>query len=450
MLTSSAKVLIANRGEIAIRVIRACRELSLPCVLAYSEADRNSLPVQMADEAVCIGAGPSAESYLKLDRIFSAASMTGATAIHPGYGFLSENPHFAEVCEDCGLIFVGPSARAIRTLGNKAAARRAMQAAGVPVVPGSDRILSGLEEARECAAALGYPVILKATNGGGGKGMRIVMRPEELPVAYANAGSEAEKAFGDGSLYMEKYQINPRHVEFQIMADRYGNVIHLGDRDCSLQRHHQKIIEEAPCPALSAELRETMGNMAVRAAQAVNYVGAGTIEFLLTDDGQFYFMEMNTRIQVEHPVTEAVTGCDIVREQLKVALGEQLSWRQEDIRLTGHAIEVRVNAEDPKRNFAPCPGRVGFFLPPGGPGIRVDSHLYSGYVIPPYYDSLLAKVIAHAPTRGQAIIRARNALREFIAEGVTTTIPFARELLNSDEFTQAKYNTGTLDSILNS
>ncbi len=450
MLTSKTKVLIANRGEIALRIIRACRELSLPCVVAYSEADRHSLPVQMADEAVCIGPGAASESYLKLDRIITVVAMTGATVIHPGYGFLSENPHFAEVCEDGALTFVGPSSQAIRAMGNKAAARRLMKSAGVPVIPGSEGRLADLAEARRCADALGYPVMLKAVAGGGGKGMRIVASPDALPAAFDNAGREAERAFGNGALYMEKLLTRARHVEFQIMADRYGHVVHLGDRDCSLQRRHQKLIEESPSPALSPALRTRMGEMAVRAVQAARYEGTGTVEFLLAEDGSFYFLEMNTRIQVEHAVTEMVTGCDIVREQLKVAMGEPLSWRQEDIRQVGHAIELRVNAEDPRRNFAPCPGKVTFFLPPGGPGIRVDSHLYSGYVIPPYYDSLVAKVIAQAPTRGQAIIRARNALRELIVEGVETTKDFSLDLLNSRQFTDADYDTGTLDGIATS
>ena len=448
MESSLPKILIANRGEIALRVVRACRELGLPSVVVFSEADRESLAVRLADEAVCIGKGPATESYLKIERIIAAAELTRASAIHPGYGFLSENAHFAEVCAECNLIFIGPHARSIRTLGNKSAARTAMLAAGVSVIPGSDGVLHDAQEALRWASRLGYPVLLKAVSGGGGKGMRIVHNEAEMVSSFNMASQEAERAFSDGLLYLEKFQINPRHVEFQLMADRHGNVIHLGDRDCSLQRHHQKLVEETPCTALTAELREKMGETAISAAKAVDYVGAGTVEFLLSADGNYYFMEMNTRLQVEHPVTEMVTGADLVREQIRIALGDKLSWRQKDIRLRGHAIEVRINAEDPRRNFAPCPGKVTHYLPPGGPGVRVDSHLYSGYVIPPYYDSMLGKIIVHGANREQAIARSKNALRELQVEGVSTSRDFAMKLLALPQFISGDYHSGTVEELL--
>ncbi len=448
MESSLPKILIANRGEIALRVLRACRELGLPSVVVFSEADRDSLAVRLADQSVCIGRGPATESYLKIERIIAAAELTRASAIHPGYGFLSENAHFAEVCAECNLIFIGPHARSIRTLGNKSAARSAMLAAGVSVIPGSEGVLHDVQDALRWGAKLGYPVFLKAVSGGGGKGMRIVRNETEMLASFNIASQEAERAFSDGSLYLEKFQINPRHVEFQLMADRHGHVVHLGDRDCSMQRHHQKLIEETPCTALTAELRAKMGETAINAAKAVDYVGAGTVEFLLDNDGNYYFMEMNTRLQVEHPVTEMVTGADLVREQIRIALGDKLSWRQSNIHLRGHAIEVRINAEDPRRNFAPCPGQVTHYLPPGGPGVRVDSHLYSGYVIPPYYDSMLGKIIVQGSNREQAIARCKNALRELRVDGVNTSRDFALQLLELPQFVSGDYHSGTVGELM--
>ncbi len=445
METIIPKILIANRGEIAVRIIRACRELGLPSVLVFSEADRESLPVKMADEAICIGRGPASESYLKIERIIAAAELSRASAIHPGYGFLSENAHFAEVCDECNLIFIGPNARSIRTLGNKSAARTAMLEAGVPIVPGSDGPVLDSADAGKWAERLGYPVMLKAASGGGGKGMRVVWTPDELEKVFQLASQEATRAFSDGTLYMERYLSQPRHVEFQLMADHHGNIVHLGDRDCSLQRRHQKLLEETPSPGLSPELRQKMGETAIQAAKAVSYIGAGTVEFLLNSDGEFFFMEMNTRLQVEHGVTEMLTGTDLVREQLLTALGNRLSWRQKNIRAQGHVLEIRINAEDPARNFLPCPGRVQNYLPPGGPGIRVDSHLYSGYVIPPYYDSMLAKIIVQGASREQAIARARGALQELVIEGVTTNRDFALQLLSMPDFVSGNYHSSTVE-----
>ena len=445
METIIPKILIANRGEIAVRIIRACRELGLPSVLVFSEADRESLPVKMADEAICIGRGPASESYLKIERIIAAAELSRASAIHPGYGFLSENAHFAEVCDECNLIFIGPNARSIRTLGNKSAARTAMLEAGVPIVPGSDGPVLSSADAGKWAERLGYPVMLKAASGGGGKGMRIVWTPDELEKVFQLASQEATRAFSDGTLYMERYLSQPRHVEFQLMADHHGNIVHLGDRDCSLQRRHQKLLEETPSPGLSPELRQKMGETAIQAAKAVSYIGAGTVEFLLNSEGEFFFMEMNTRLQVEHGVTEMLTGTDLVREQLLTALGNRLSWRQKNIRSQGHVLEIRINAEDPSRNFLPCPGRVQNYLPPGGPGIRVDSHLYSGYVIPPYYDSMLAKIIVQGASREQAIARARGALQELVIEGVTTNRDFALQLLSMPDFVSGNYHSSTVE-----
>ncbi len=444
-----AKILIANRGEIALRVIRACRELQLPNILVFSEADRNALPTRLADEAICIGAAPAIESYLKLDRIIAAAELTGATAIHPGYGFLSENPHFAEVCEACNLKFIGPSSQAISILGDKAAARNAMKAAGLPVIPGSEGVVANIPDALAQAEKLGYPVMLKASAGGGGKGMRAVMDANQLPSAFHTASAEARLAFGNGSLYLEKCLIEPRHVEIQLMADQQGRVLTFGERDCSLQRNHQKLIEESPCPVLPEEVRKQMCEAAVKAAQTVGYVGAGTVEFLYEPASrQFFFMEMNTRLQVEHPVTEMVTGRDLVREQITVALGKPLHWKQSEIRCHGHAIEIRINAEDPAHGFSPCPGKIGFYQPPGGPGVRVDSHLYDGYEVPPFYDSMLAKVIVHDESRELTRQRALQALRELSIEGVVTTAPFAREVLASSEFASGDYHTDTLEQLL--
>lgn len=446
--SSLPKILIANRGEIALRILRACRELGLPSVVVFSEPDRESLAVKLADEAICIGRGPASESYLKIERIIAAAELSRSSAIHPGYGFLAENAHFAEVCAECNLIFIGPHARSIRTLGNKSAAREAMLSAGVSVIPGSEGVLVDAQDALRWGEKLGYPVLLKAVSGGGGKGMRIVHERSEMLSSYSMASQEAERAFSDGSLYLEKFQVAPRHVEFQLMADRHGNVIHLGDRDCSLQRHHQKLLEETPCTALTVELRRQMGRTAIAAAKAVGYVGAGTVEFLLSQSGEYYFMEMNTRLQVEHPVTEAVTGADLVCEQIRIALGDKLSWKQKDIKLRGHAIEIRINAEDPKRNFSPCPGLVSNYLPPGGPGVRVDSHLYSGYVVPPYYDSMLAKIIVQGADRKQAIARSRSALRELRVEGVKTSAAFAEKLLEMPEFVSGEYHSASVEQKL--
>ncbi|MCL6516196.1 acetyl-CoA carboxylase biotin carboxylase subunit [Alicyclobacillus sp.] len=439
------RVLIANRGEIAVRVIRACKELGMETVAVYSEADREALHVQMADEAYCIGPAPSKQSYLHIPSIMSVATLTGVDAIHPGYGFLSENADFAEVCEACGITFIGPSARAIEAMGDKSMAKETMKRAGVPTVPGSDGLLKDAEEALALAEQVGYPVVIKATAGGGGKGIRIVRDPESLRQAVTTAQREAETAFGNAGVYLEKYIERMRHVEIQVLADRHGNVIHLGERDCSVQRRLQKLVEESPCPVLSPETRAAMGAAAVAAARAVDYVGAGTVEFIYTPEGQFYFMEMNTRIQVEHPVTEWVTGVDLVREQILAAAGEPLSIRQEDVTLTGHAIECRINAEDPERNFLPSPGRITAYLPPGGIGVRVDSAAYPGYVVPPTYDSMIAKLIVWAPTREQAIDRMQRALGEFRIEGVRTTIPFHQRLLRNEKFRAGDVSTRFLE-----
>ncbi|MBQ4480951.1 MAG: acetyl-CoA carboxylase biotin carboxylase subunit [Victivallales bacterium] len=443
------KVLIANRGEIALRIIRACRELQLPNLVVFSEADRNALPTRLADEAICIGSASPIDSYLKPDRIIAAAELTGATAIHPGYGFLAENSHFAEACEACKLTFIGPSSHAISILGDKVAARNAMKAAGVPVIPGSDEVVGSISDALASAETIGYPVMLKASAGGGGKGMRVVLDANQLPGAYHTASAEARLAFGNGSLYLEKYLVDPRHVEIQLLADLQGKVLTFGERDCSLQRNHQKMIEESPCPGLPDGIRKQMCEAAVKAAQAVGYTGVGTVEFLYEPStDQFFFMEMNTRLQVEHPVTEMVTGRDLVRAQIEVALGKTLRWKQSEIRNQGHAIEIRINAEDPDRDFMPCPGTVKFYQPPGGAGVRVDSHLYDGYTIPPFYDSLLAKIIVRDETRELARRKAMQALRELVIEGVTTTTRFAAELLDLPEFASGDYHTGTLEKLL--
>ena len=446
MPNTQQKILIANRGEIAVRIIRACRTMGLPNVVVFSEADRYSLPALMADEAICIGRAPAHESYLKMDRIIAAAELCGATAIHPGYGFLAENAHFAEICKECGLVFIGPSPEAIKAMGDKNAARNAMKKAGIPVVPGSDGEINSLEEAEECALKLGYPVIFKAVNGGGGRGMRIAQNDDELKAAFETATSEAQHSFNAPALYLEKYQIHPRHVEVQLLADNFGHIVHLGDRDCSMQRRHQKVIEESPCPALSRTLRNNILETALKAAASVNYSGVGTIEFLVSGE-VFHFMEMNTRLQVEHPVTEATTGIDLVQEQIRVALNQPLSMKQSDCHVAGHAIEMRINAEDPDRGFAPCPGKIDFFLPPGGPGIRVDSHVFSGYSVPPFYDNLLAKIIAFGPDRKTALTRADIALRELTIRGIPTNIAFLRHIINSNAFISGDYHTGTLEEI---
>jgi len=439
------KVLIANRGEIALRVIRACRELGISTVAVYSEADRESLHVRFADDDVCIGPPPSRLSYLNIPRIIAASEITGADAIHPGYGFLAENAEFAEICRASNITFIGPTAEQIRAMGDKASARRLAREAGIPTVPGSDGILETAEDALVVALEIGFPVIIKATAGGGGKGMRIAREAEQFGELFSLAQNEALAAFGNGDVYVERYLEHPRHVEIQVLGDQHGRVVHLGERDCSIQRRHQKLIEESPSPALTAELRSRMGEAAIALASAIGYVGAGTIEFLLDADGRFYFMEMNTRIQVEHPVTEMVTGFDLVKEQIRVAAGEPLSFPQELNGLRGHAIECRVNAEDPYRNFQPSPGHITAYHPPGGPGVRVDTHVYAGYTVPPYYDSLLAKVIVHGRDRAEALARMGQALDSFILEGVTTTIPFLSRVIRHPAFVAGTVDTRFLE-----
>ena len=440
------RVLIANRGEIAVRIIRACRELEIETVAVYSAADRDALHVQLATRAVCIGPARAAESYLNQAAILTAAVETGCDAVHPGYGFLSENPDFADLCAKCGLKFIGPSGDVIRQMGSKAAAKALMRRSGVPVVPGSEGAVD-LEEARRVADEVGYPVLVKASAGGGGRGMRRVDRPEDLPALFQAAQSEAVACFGNGELYVEKLILHPRHIEFQILADSQGNVIHLGERDCSIQRKNQKLIEESPSRALTPQLREEMGRAAVAAAKAAGYVGAGTVEFVLSPQGQFYFIEMNTRIQVEHPVTELVTGVDLVKEQLRVA-GLPLSFAQEDIHVSGHAIECRINAEDPEHDFRPCPGKTEFLHLPGGPGVRVDTALYPGYEVSPFYDSLVAKVLVHAPTRLEAIRRMRRSLEELVIEGYPTNSALAHLIMHDGEFVRGQYDTSFLDKNL--
>ena len=438
------KVLIANRGEIALRVIRACRELGVETVAVYSEADRESLHVRFADDDVCIGPAPARDSYLRIPRLIAAAEITGADAIHPGYGFLAENAEFAETCAASGITFIGPTPHQIRTMGDKSAARAAMIANGVPVVPGSPGPVEDVDEALAIAEQMGFPVIIKASAGGGGKGMRVARDIDDFARSFQLARSEALSAFGNGSVYVEKYLERPRHVEFQILGDTHGNVIHLGERDCSVQRRHQKLIEEAPSPAMTPELRATMGEAAVRGAKAIEYVGAGTIEMLLDEDGSFYFMEMNTRIQVEHPVTEQLTGIDLVKEQIRVAAGERLSVLELPA-LRGHVIECRINAEDPARGFQPSPGRIEVFHPPGGPGVRLDTHVYAGYTVPPYYDSLLAKLIVQGRDRDEALRRMQLALESFIIEGVTTTAPFLARVMTHPGFRDGIVDTKWLE-----
>ena len=442
------KVLIANRGEIALRIIRACKEMGIKTVAVYSQADADSLHVRNADTAICIGPAAPGASYLLIDRILSVAAICDVDAIHPGYGFLAENAYFAEACRKHKITFIGPTPEAMRALGDKNTARDTMKRAGVPTTPGSDGLILSESDALKTAHTLGYPVIIKASAGGGGRGMRIAHTDASLIQSYHAAKSEAEIAFGDGALYMEKYLVNPRHIEFQIIADNYGNVVHLGERDCSIQRRQQKLLEESPSPSLNPKLRERMGAAAVKAAKAANYSNVGTIEFLLTDEEEFYFMEMNTRVQVEHPVTEQVTGVDIIKEQIRVAAGEKLSFRQKDIKVTGHAIECRINAENPARNFAPCPGLVKLFVPAGGPGVRVDTHVYTGYRIPPYYDSMIAKLIVVGADREQALARCRRALDEFIVEGVSTTIPFSQLIMSNKDFIAGHYDTGFIERMM--
>ena len=442
------KILIANRGEIALRIIRACKEMGIKTVIAYSQADEDSLPVRLADQAVCIGSAPSSASYLLIERIISVGEICDVDAIHPGYGFLSENAHFAEVCKSCNITFIGPGAEQMRAMGDKSNARETMRKAGVPVTPGSHGVINTEEEALKEAHALKYPVIVKASAGGGGRGMRIAHNDPSLIQGFHAAKTEAERAFGDGEVYIEKYIENPRHIEVQILADSYGNVLHLGERDCSLQRRHQKLIEESPSPALSASLRKKMGEAAVKAAKAAKYVNAGTIEFLLGPNDQFYFMELNTRVQVEHPVTEMITGVDIIKEQIRIAAGEKLSLTQKNVEFRGHAIECRINAENPYNNFSPCPGRIEFYNAPGGPGVRVDSHAYNGYRIPPHYDSMIGKLIVHGDTRAEAIAKCRRALSEYFIEGVKTTIPFEQFIIDTREFIEGHYDTGFIERLI--
>lgn len=440
------KVLVANRGEIAVRIIRACRELGIETVAVFSQADRDALHVQLADEAYCIGPTASKDSYLNFTNIMSVATLTGCDAIHPGYGFLAENEAFAELCRECNVTFIGPSPEAIAKMGIKDIARETMREAGVPIVPGSRGVIESLEEARAIAAEIGYPVIIKATAGGGGKGIRVARNEEELVKGINITQQEAATAFGNPGVYIEKYIEDFRHVEIQVLADSYGNTIHLGERDCSIQRRLQKLVEEAPSPALDDDMRRRMGEAAVKAAKAVNYTGAGTVEFIYDHrNKQFYFMEMNTRIQVEHPVTELITGVDLVKEQIRVAAGEKLSLTQEDVSFNGWAIECRINAENPAKNFMPSPGKIAMYLPPGGPGVRVDSAAYPGYTIPPYYDSMIAKLIVHAPTREEAIARMRRALSEFVIEGIHTTIPFHIKLMEHEKFQSGEFNTKFLE-----
>ena len=435
------KLLIANRGEIALRILRSCRELGIPTVAIHSTVDRNALHVQLADEAVCVGEAPSGRSYLNIPNILAAATSRGADAIHPGYGFLAENANFAEICQDHGLTFVGPSPEAIRSMGDKSTAKATMQSVGVPTIPGSEGLLATPAEAAALAAEMGYPVMIKATAGGGGRGMRLVPSADQIESLFKAAQGEAEAAFGNPGLYMEKFIDRPRHVEVQVLADRHGNVVHLGERDCSIQRRHQKLLEEAPSPGLDPALRERMGEAAVKAARQINYEGAGTVEFLGDRSGGFYFMEMNTRIQVEHPVTEMVTGIDLIAEQLRIAGGEPISVRQEEIKLTGHAIECRINAEDPAHNFRPAPGKITGWLPPGGPGVRIDSHVYTGYEIPPYYDSLIGKLIVWGVDRDAALRRLKRALSECAVTGIPTTIDFHLALLERPEFQRGEVYT---------
>jgi len=443
------KVLIANRGEIALRVIRACRELNIRTVAVYSEADRESLHVKMADEAVCIGAPKSAFSYLNINALISAAQITDADAIHPGYGFLSENAHFAEVCASCGIKFIGPTPESMRSMGDKISARRIMKKHNVPVVEGTVDPLKDKEEARAIAKKIGYPVIIKATAGGGGRGMRVCHTEAALLVNFGMAQAEAEACFSNGALYMEKYIQRPRHIEIQIAADEHGNVIHLGERDCTIQRRHQKLIEEAPSPVVDEKLRKKIGEYAIKAAKAIDYHNVGTIEFLMDMvTKEVFFCEMNTRVQVEHPVTEVVTDIDILKLQLQIAQGIKLPFKQEDIKISGHAFEIRINAEDPDNNFAPCPGKIAFVHFPGGWGVRVDSHIYSGYSIPPYYDSLIGKLVVRGHNRAEAIKTVKRCLDEMVIDPIKTTIPFARRIMDDDDFRAGQYDTSYLNKFL--
>lgn len=443
------KVLIANRGEIAVRIIRACRELGLKTVAIYSEIDKDAMHTELADEAICVGTSKSKDSYLNESNIISAAVVTGCNAIHPGFGFLSEKASFASICEECNIKFIGPSSETISIMGNKSVAREIMKNANVPVIPGSEGIIETIDDARIEAKKIGYPIMIKASLGGGGKGIRIVSNEDELENAFFTAKSEAKNNFGDDSVYMEKFIENPRHIEFQILGDNFGNIIHLGERDCTIQRRNQKVLEEAPSYILNDELRSKMGNAAINAAKAVNYINAGTIEFLLDKHGNFYFMEMNTRIQVEHPVTEMITSIDIVKEQLKIANGDELKISQDDIKLKGHAIECRINAENPNKSFAPCPGKIKFLNLPGGNGIRVDTAVYNGYTIPPTYDSMIAKLISYGKTREEAISKMIRALSEFVIEGIESNIDFQIDILNNEIFRLGTFDTSFISKEYN-
>lgn len=436
------KILIANRGEIAVRIIRACQEMGIATVAVYSEADRDALHTQIADEAICIGPPSPRDSYLNIHNIISATVLSGAEAIHPGFGFLSENSKFADMCSECNITFIGPDSETIDKMGNKSNARDIMIKAGVPVIPGSNGAVSSEEEALNIAKEIGFPIVVKASAGGGGRGIRIVFSEEEFFKAFNTAKAEAKGAFGDDTMYVEKFIENPRHIEFQILGDNFGNVIHLGERDCSMQRRNQKVLEESPSPALTDKLRILMGNTAIAAAKAVNYKNTGTIEFLLDKDGNYYFMEMNTRVQVEHPITEMVTGVDIIKEQINIAAGEKLKLTQDDIYIKGHSIECRINAEDASKDFRPCPGKINNLHVPGGFGVRLDSAVYAGYIIPPYYDSMIAKLIVHGNNREEAISKMKRALGEFVIDGLKTNIDFQYKLINTKEFQNGSYDTG--------
>jgi acetyl-CoA carboxylase biotin carboxylase subunit len=439
------RILIANRGEIALRILRACKDMGIQSVAVYSEADKDSLHLRYADETICIGPAPSSESYLNIPAIIAAAEIADVEAIHPGYGFLSENEHFAEVCQSCNIKFIGPSPSAIANCGDKVAAKRLAKEAGVPTVPGSDGPIENEQEALQIARKIGFPVLIKAAAGGGGRGMRVAHNEPSLVTGYHAARSEAEKAFKDSTVYLEKYIEKPRHVEIQIMADQHGNVVHLGERDCSLQRRHQKLVEESPCPVLDEKTRQAMGDAAVRLAKAANYYSAGTVEFLLDKDKNFYFIEINSRIQVEHPVTEMVTDTDLIREMILVAAGNKLSFRQEDIKMRGHAMEFRINAEDPDHNFKPSPGKITTFVAPAGPGVRWDSHIYQGYTVPPHYDSMVGKLIIYRHNRKQVLDVARRALQELTLEGITTTAGLFLRILDHSDFRAGDIDTGFID-----
>ncbi len=445
------KILVANRGEIAVRIIRACKELNIRTVAIYSEADANSMHVQLADEAICIGKAPSSDSYLRIDRIISAAEIADVDAIHPGYGFLSENAHFADVCESCNIRFIGPNSRAMNSLENKATSRALAKKAGVPVPPGSDGLIQNEEEALSIAKRIGYPVMIKAIAGGGGRGMRVAHNDISLIKGYHTARSEAEKAFGNSAVYIEKFIENPHHIEFQILGDNRGNIIHLGERDCSIQRRNQKVVEETPSPLIEnkfKDLRKKMGKAAIKLAEVAHYTNAGTVEFIVDDSGNFYFLEVNKRVQVEHPITEEVTGIDIVKQQILIAMGEQLRISQSDVTFKGHAIECRINAEDPFDDFRPCPGRVEMYYAPGGRGVRVDSHAYAGYTIPPNYDSMIGKLITYGKDRREAMDKMSRALGEYMITGIKTTIPFEQAILQDPNFRRGVYSTNFIEQLL--